>query len=44
MSYKVFDQTELYGRVENLFGQKYETVYGYGTAGQSFFGGIRQSF
>ncbi len=42
LSYRVFEQTELYGRVENLFDQKYETEFGYGTAGQSFYFGIRQ--
>ena len=38
----MFDQTEVYGRVENLFNQHYETVYGYGTQAQSFYFGVRQ--
>ncbi|HEV2652463.1 MAG TPA: TonB-dependent receptor [Rhizomicrobium sp.] len=41
-SYKIFDQTEIYGRAENLFDQHYETDYGYGTQGQSFYFGVRQ--
>ncbi len=42
LAYRLFDRSELYGRVENLFDQKYETEFGYGTAGQSFYFGIRQ--
>jgi vitamin B12 transporter len=41
-SYKIFDQIEIYGRADNLFDQHYETVYGYGTEGRSFYFGIRQ--
>ncbi len=32
---------ELYGRVENLFDEDYETVYGYSTFGRAAYGGIR---
>ena len=32
---------EVYGRVENLFDEKYMTVYGYGTYGRAAYGGIR---
>jgi vitamin B12 transporter len=42
-SYKVLDQLEVYARVENLFDQKYETGFGYGTAGLSGYGGVRLS-
>ena len=31
----------LYGRVENLFDEKYQTVAGYGTYGRTAYGGIR---
>ena len=41
-SYRLFDRTTLYGRLENIADQKYETEFGYGTAGRSFFLGIRQ--
>jgi len=34
----------LFGRVENLFDEKYETAYRYGTLGRSFYGGIRAKF
>ena len=32
---------ELYGRVENLLDEKYETVFGYGTAGRAAYAGVR---
>ena len=34
----------LFGRVENLFDEKYETAYRYGSLGRSFYGGIRAKF
>ncbi len=38
------DKFELYGRVENLGGVKYQTAAGYGTAGRSAFAGARAKF
>ncbi|MEO9131840.1 MAG: TonB-dependent receptor [Sphingomonas sp.] len=35
------DHFALYGRVENLFDEKYQTVAGYGTYGRTAYGGIR---
>jgi vitamin B12 transporter len=35
------DHFVLYGRVENLFDEKYQTVAGYGTYGRTAYGGIR---
>ncbi|MFM9852868.1 MAG: TonB-dependent receptor plug domain-containing protein [Sphingomonadaceae bacterium] len=35
---------ELYGRVENLFDEKYETVSGYGTLGRNAHVGVRAKF
>jgi vitamin B12 transporter len=35
---------ELYGRVENLFDETYETVLNYGTIGRGIYGGIRVAF
>ncbi|MDB5704562.1 MAG: TonB-dependent receptor [Sphingomonas bacterium] len=35
------DHFALYGRVENLFDEKYQTVAGYGTDGRAVYGGIR---
>ncbi|WP_116091570.1 TonB-dependent receptor plug domain-containing protein [Sphingomonas crusticola] len=34
----------LFGRVENLFDEKYQTAYRYGTLGRSFYGGVRAKF
>ena len=34
----------VYGRVDNLFDEKYETVAGYGTYGRAAYGGIRLRF
>ncbi|MGI4879312.1 MAG: TonB-dependent receptor domain-containing protein, partial [Janthinobacterium lividum] len=31
-------------RVENLFDEKYETTFGYGTPGRAAYGGIRLSY
>lgn len=35
------ERIELFGRVENLLDEQYETVFGYGTAGRGAFGGVR---
>jgi len=40
-SFAIGRHLELYGRVENLFNEKYMTVYGYGTYGRAAYGGIR---
>lgn len=40
-SYGVTDQLEIFGRVENLFDEEYETVYRYGQPGRAVFGGVR---
>ncbi|MDQ2878589.1 MAG: TonB-dependent receptor [Pseudomonadota bacterium] len=34
-------RVSIYGRVENLFDEKYQTVAGYGTDGRAAYGGIR---
>jgi vitamin B12 transporter len=39
--YDVFDFLRLNARVENLLDTDYEEVFGYGTAGLSFYGGIK---
>jgi len=38
--YDVFSFLRLQARIENLFDKKYEEIYGYGTPGLSFYGGI----
>jgi vitamin B12 transporter len=35
---------EVYGRIENLFDQRYETIYRYGTLGRGAFAGVRARF
>ncbi|MBO9560032.1 MAG: TonB-dependent receptor [Caulobacter sp.] len=44
ISYPINDTFELYGRVENLFDQQYETIYRYGTLGRGAFAGVRARF
>ena len=34
----------IYGRIDNLFDKKYETVASYGTLGRAAYGGIRVKF
>lgn len=43
-SYPVLASIDLFARVENLFGEDYQTVAGYGTAGRSVFAGLRWSY
>ncbi len=43
-AYPVTDHFELYGRIENLFDQRYETAYQYGTLGRGAFIGLRAKF
>ncbi|MEQ9517971.1 MAG: TonB-dependent receptor [Parvibaculum sp.] len=40
-AYQVSETVELFGRVENLFDQKYQDISGYGTPGLSGFVGVR---
>ncbi len=44
VSYPINDTFELYGRIENLFDQDYETIYKYGTLGRGAFAGVRARF
>lgn len=43
-SYPIDDHLEVYGRIENLFDEAYQTVRNYGTAGRGVFGGVRVRF
>jgi vitamin B12 transporter len=38
--YDLFSFLRLQGRIENLLDKQYEEIYGYGTSGLSFYGGI----
>jgi vitamin B12 transporter len=40
-SVDVSDSVTLFGRVDNVFDETYEEVYGYGTAGVSGYGGVK---
>src|SRR3546814_19009989 len=40
-SIPVIQGVELYGRIENLFDERYETAFRYGTPGRAAYGGIR---
>lgn len=44
VSYPINETFELYGRIENLFDQQYETITGYGTLGRGAFAGVRARF
>ncbi len=43
-SLPVTGQVELYGRIENVTGEHYQTAAGYGTAGRSAYAGVRARF
>ena len=43
-SVPIGDRFEVYGRVENLFDEQYETVSGYGTYGRNAHVGVRARF
>ena len=42
--YRLADRISLFGRVENLFAEEYEEVFGFATQGRGAFGGIRARF
>ncbi|MCT8974265.1 TonB-dependent receptor plug domain-containing protein [Microbaculum marinisediminis] len=43
-SYKLSDTAELFGRVDNLFDEQYQEVWGYGTPGRAAYAGLRLAF
>ena len=43
-AFPVTRMIEVYGRVENLFDEHYETIFRYGVPGRSAFGGVRVSY
>jgi vitamin B12 transporter len=42
--YKISDHISVYGRVENLFGEDYEEIFSFATAGRAAYGGVRLRF
>jgi vitamin B12 transporter len=43
-SYKIQPNVEVYGRIENALGTKYQEVYGYNTAGVAAYAGVKIKF
>ncbi|EZP55016.1 TonB-dependent receptor, plug precursor [Sphingomonas sp. RIT328] len=43
-AFPVFAHLEVYGRIENLFDVRYQTIYQYGQPGRAAFGGIRLTY
>ena len=43
-SYRVSQQIELFGRIDNLLDENYQDVFGFGTPGISVFGGLRVQY
>ncbi len=43
-SYKVHDNVEIYGRIDNVLNQKYQEVFSFGTPGIGAFAGVRVRF
>jgi vitamin B12 transporter len=43
-SFKVHKYIEVFARIENLFNEHYEEVFGYGTPGLSVYGGVKLTF
>jgi len=43
-SFPVTQMIEVYGRVENLFDEHYETIFRYGTPGRAAYGGVRVTY
>ena len=44
ISYQAGPKTRVFLRIDNLFDERYETVYGYGTPRLSAYGGVRIGF
>ncbi len=40
-NYKLDDRLSIFGRIENVGDARYEEVYNYGTAGRSYYGGMK---
>ena len=43
-SYNVHKYVEVFARIENLFDQDYQEIFGYGTPGVSAYGGVKLTF
>ncbi|MCF6245131.1 MAG: TonB-dependent receptor [Sulfurovum sp.] len=43
-NYNITEEIEVYGSIENITDEKYQTVYGYATSPRAFYAGIRAKF
>ncbi|WP_137899472.1 TonB-dependent receptor [Sphingomonas sp. 2SG] len=43
-SFPIVDHVEVYGRIENAFDQRYQTILQYGQPGRGAFGGVRLTY
>ncbi|KQN69206.1 TonB-dependent receptor plug domain-containing protein [Sphingomonas sp. Leaf62] len=43
-SFPVTERVDVYGRVENLFDERYQTIFQYGTPGRAAYGGVRLTY
>jgi len=43
-AYPITDKVEVYGRIENLFDERYQTIRNYGQEGRVAYGGVRAQF
>jgi vitamin B12 transporter len=43
-AYDLTDRISLYGRIENLFDERYETIFRFGTPGRAAYAGVRLSY
>ena len=43
-SFPVTKNISIYGHVDNLFGEVYQTIYQYGVPGRAAYGGVRLSY
>ncbi len=43
-SYRLNEQVEIYGRIENLFDSRYQEVHGYAAQGRTAFAGVKAKF
>ncbi len=43
-SFDISKYLQIFARIENLFGEKYNEAYGYGTPASSVYGGLKVTF
>jgi vitamin B12 transporter len=43
-SYDITDKFQIFGRIENLFDEKYQEIHGFAVSGRSFYAGGKVTF